>query len=48
MLRISFLHRPSDADQLTKTIMDLLHMPIGSITRSKAKALEEALNEFVL
>jgi len=48
MLRIPILHRFSDADQATKTIKDLLHVPIRSITRFKVKALKESLNEFIL
>ena len=42
-----FLVEPSNVDQPMNT-KDLLHVPNWSITRSKAKALKEALNGLVM
>jgi hypothetical protein len=37
-----------DVDQPTHTIKDPLHVPNGSIQRSKTKVLKEALNGLIL
>ena len=37
-----------DVDQPINTSKDPLHVPNGPMTRSKTKALKEALNAFVL
>jgi hypothetical protein len=43
-----FFSRESDVDQPRNTSKDPLHVPNGPMTRSKTKALKEALNALVL
>ena len=41
------MERLIDTDQLINTIRGLLHLSIVPITRSKTKAIKEAMNELV-
>ena len=43
-----FEERGDDADQPRNTSKDPLHVPNGPMTRSKTKALKEAMNVLVL
>ena len=43
-----FEERGDDADQPRNTSKDPLHVPNGPMTRSKTKALKEAMNALVL
>ena len=47
LVRSRILSREDDVDQPINTIKDLLHFPIDPITRSKIKALKEAMNGLV-
>ena len=47
LIRGRILLKEDDADQPINTIKDLLHVPIFPITRSKTKALKEAMNGLV-
>jgi hypothetical protein len=43
-----FKERGDDVDQPRNTSKDPLHVPNGSMTRSKSKTLKEAFNALVL